>query len=166
MEFESMSYRIRDFLPTDHHFIINVTSRMSEFELKERRQAQQIDNTNIAMLIDAMEEVEADPDTAIFVVEDETRMMPVGFIRLQTQLDYFSKEKHGYIANIAVDIEHEGKGIGRMLMAQAEVWAQDKGYSLLTLNVFEENTRAQEIYKKIGYSKDIIMYSKVLKPKT
>jgi ribosomal protein S18 acetylase RimI-like enzyme len=157
-----MSIRVRLFLPTDSEFIIAIVTRLSEFDLPAWRRADQIDNTNVTALKNAMEQSE--PDTAIFVAEDETEGQLVGFIRLQTQTDYFTGKKHGYISNVAVEKSFEGKGIGRMLLEKAEMWARDKGYDLLTLHVFVENKRAQQIYEKKGFCQDIVRYVKVIAP--
>jgi ribosomal protein S18 acetylase RimI-like enzyme len=157
-----MSIRVRSFLPTDRECINALVIRLSEFDLPEWRQAAQIDDTNISALIDAMEEPE--PDTAIFVAEYEAVGQPVGFVRLQTQIDYFSKEKHGYIANIAVEKSFEGQGVGRMLLEAAEIWAREKGYDRLKLHVFVENERAQRVYEKNGFQQDVIQYVKVIAP--
>jgi RimJ/RimL family protein N-acetyltransferase len=151
-----MSIRVRLFLPTDSEFIIAIVTRLSEFDLPAWRRADQIDNTNVTALKNAMEQSE--PDTAIFVAEDETEGQLVGFIRLQTQTDYFTGKKHGYISSF------EGKGIGRMLLEKAEMWARDKGYDLLTLHVFVENKRAQQIYEKNGFRQDIVRFVKVIAP--
>jgi ribosomal protein S18 acetylase RimI-like enzyme len=110
------------------------------------------------MLKAAMEELE--PHDAIFVAEDENDGQVVGFVRLQTQIDYFSREKLGYISNIAVDKAYEGQGIGRKLIKRAEKWVRDKGFDLLRLHVFVENERAQRIYQENGFQQDIVSYVK------
>ena len=68
----------------------------------------QIEKTNTIMVNQAMEENE--PDNIILVAQDEGDGQVLGFIRIQIQTDYFSKEKLGCIANIAVVKEQEGKG--------------------------------------------------------
>lgn len=157
-----MAISVRSFIPQDKEFVLSLVSRFSEFELPKWRQTDEIDNTNRAALAKAMEQLE--PESAIFVAEDETTG-PVGFIHLQTRIDYFSGEKQGYISDIAVDSSCEGRGIGRMLLGTAENWSREKGYALLTLFVFAGNTHAQQIYEKSGFAQDIIRYAKVIDPK-
>ena len=157
-----MSISVRSFIPQDKEFILSLVSRFSEFELPEWRHTDEIDNTNRLALLKAMEQLE--PESAIFVAEDETTG-PVGFIHLQTRTDYFNGEKQGYISDIAVDSSHEGQGIGRMLLETAESWSREQGYALLTLFVFAGNTHAQQIYKRSGFAQDIIRYAKVIDTK-
>lgn len=156
-----MTISVRPFLPKDSKFILSCVSRFSEFELPEWRRKNEIDHTNRFALMKAMEQLE--PESAIFVAEDETSK-PVGFIHLQTRVDYFNGEKQGYISDIAVDSSFEGRGIGQMLLKTAENWSREKGYALLTLFVFAGNTHALQVYEKNGFAQDIIRYAKVIDP--
>jgi len=154
-----MVFRVRKFTPADSEFITSLVTRFSEFDLPEWRRTNEIDDANRTSLQKAMEQPE--PDSAIFIAEDETGV-PVGFIHLQAQTDYFSGEKHGYISDLAVDKSFEGRGVGRILLETAEEWARTKGYRLLTLYVFAGNTRAQQIYEKHGFSQEVVKYVKVI----
>ena len=157
-----MTVLVRSFVSTDSEFILSLISRFSEFDLPEWRRMNDIDNTNRQALLKAMAEPE--PESAIFVAEEET-VGPVGFVHLQTRIDYFNGEKQGYISDLAVDSAFEGRGIGRMLLETAENWSREQGYALLTLFVFAGNTHAQQVYEKSGFAQDIIRYAKVIDPK-
>ena len=154
-----MTVFIRSFLPTDSEFILSLVSRFSEFDLPEWRRVNDIDNTNRLALLKAMRQPEG--GSAIFVAEDEIAG-PVGFIHLQTQVDYFSGEKQGYISDMAVDSSFEGRGVGRMLLETAANWSRERGDALLTLYVFAGNIHAQHIYEKNGFVQDVIKYAKVI----
>ena len=158
-----MTILVRSFVPQDKDFILSLVSRFSDFELPKWRQTDEIDNTNRLALLKAMEQPE--PESAIFVAEDETAG-PVGFIHLQTRTDYFNGEKQGYISDIAVDSSYEGRGIGRVLLGIAESWSREQGYTVLTLFVFAGNTHAQQIYEKSSFGQDIIRYAKVIDRKS
>jgi len=86
----------------------------------------------------------------------------VGFVRLETQVDYFSGEKHGYISDVAVSKSVEGRGIGRMLLEAAESWARSNGYRLLTLYVFSANARARRVYERYGFQPEVVKYVKLI----
>ena len=155
-----MTIRIRTHQPTDNEFILSLVTRFSEFELPDWRRTDDIDKTSRTSLEHAMQQTE--PDSAIFVAEVENGAL-AGFVHLQTQTDYFSGEKHGYISDLAVDKTFEGRGIGRLLLETAEDWARRKGYALLTLYVFAGNTRAQRVYEKHGFHQEVIKYGKIIK---
>src|SRR5512143_990840 len=121
---KTMSVHVRPYLPADRETISALVTRFSEFDLPDWRSADEIDRTNRLSIQKALEEPEA--GAAILVAEDETQGA-VGFIHLETQVDYFSGEKHGYIADLAVSKSVEGKGVGRMLLEAAESWARSNG---------------------------------------
>ena len=151
-----MVIRVRPFEATDSDFITSLVSRFSEFDLPAWRQKSDIDSATQISLQKAMQESE--PDSAIFIAEDEMGT-PAGFIHLETQIDYFG-EKHGYISDLAVDQSFEGQGVGHLLLETAEVWAQSKGYRLLSLYVFAGNTHARRVYEKHGFDQEVIKYVK------
>ncbi len=155
-----MTIHIRPSLPTDNEYITSLVARFSEFDLPEWRTAVEIDNTNHRSLQKALEQPQ--PGSAIFIAEDEFEG-PVGFIHLETQADYFSGEKHGYVSDLAVSKSFEGRGVGRMLLEAAEAWALANGIRLLSLYVFSGNTRAQRLYEKYGFNQELVKYVKVIK---
>lgn len=157
-----MSIQIRTMTLADKDILLELVKRLSEFELVPWRSSEKIDSANIGYVKDSIED--ADSGDTIYVAEDDQAGRIVGFIRLQTEKDYFTKEKHGYVANLAVDSDYEGQGIGRLLLAAGEAWAKENSYNQLGLHVFVENTRARMIYEKYGFQEDIIKYVKVLEP--
>ena len=61
---------------------------------------------------------------------------------------------------IAVTAAAEGQGAGAALMRAAEDWARGCGYQKLTLNVFEGNRRARQVYERFGYQVETLRYVK------
>ena len=59
------------------------------------------------------------------------------------------------ILSIAVDPNIQGKGIGKLLMAENERRAQQQGYGLIGLNVNHDNAQAIGFYQSIGFEKFI-----------
>ncbi len=157
-----MEIHVRTFELSDRDFIMSLIARFSEIDLPAWRSKLEVDHTNHAALQRAVNVPE--PDSAIFIAETEDGS-PAGFIHLQTQIDYFSGEDHGYISDLAVDKAFEGQGVGRALMNKAEEWAGERGYQLLTLYVFAGNTRAQQLYEKSGFRPEIIKYAKTIRSK-
>jgi ribosomal protein S18 acetylase RimI-like enzyme len=154
-----MNINVRVFQPSDHDFIMSLITRFSDVDLPAWRSRSEVDRTNHMALQKAIHAPE--PDSVIFIAEDEDGRR-AGFIHLQTQIDYFNGEDHGYISDLAVDRSFEGQGVGRALMNKAEEWARQQGYSLLTLYVFAGNTRAQELYEKNGFQPEVIKYAKMI----
>lgn len=156
-----MTIQIRIFNPTDSEFVLSLVGRFSEFDLPGWRSNRELDDANRASLHKSMQET--DSDSVIFIAENESGAR-AGFIHLQTQADYFNGDKNGYVSDLSVEKSFEGRGIGSLLLAKAEEWARQKGYRMMTLYVFANNTRARRLYEKRGFEQEVVKYAKTLKP--
>ena len=56
------------------------------------------------------------------------------------------------VGGLVVDTEARRQGVGRALMAQAEVWAAEQGYAEVRLRSGLHRTEAHEFYQSIGYA--------------
>jgi len=56
-----------------------------------------------------------------------------------------------YVCGVTLFPEYRGLGIGSRLMALAEEHAREKGFTKLSLIVFEENEGAKRLYERLGY---------------
>lgn len=100
-------------------------------------------------------------DPAIYVAESDGVI--VGFVHLCSLEDYYRRRKHGHIGDIVVAADREGQGIATALMARAEEWCRAQGYDWLSLSVFEQNARAERLYHRLGFGRDVIRLLKPLK---
>lgn len=57
------------------------------------------------------------------------------------------------LQRLYVDLDAQGLGLGKTLLDEAETTARKQGYRHMWLGVWEENHRAQHVYKKNGYSR-------------
>ncbi len=73
-----------------------------------------------------------DQNSELFVVEPERR--------------------HGAIAELYVQPEARGKGLGRALIQGCEAWARERGHKLLMIGVLAGNDTALNAYRAAGYS--------------
>ena len=56
-----------------------------------------------------------------------------------------------YICGVALFPEYRNRGIGSRLMNLAEIHSVTKGFTKLSLIVFEENIGAKRLYERLGY---------------
>ncbi len=73
----------------------------------------------------------------------------------------------GEIYAVYLDSGHQGKGYGRKMMAVVEDRLLEMSFTVITLWVFELNSRARRFYQKAGYAADgtrktILIGSRVL----
>jgi ribosomal protein S18 acetylase RimI-like enzyme len=96
-----------------------------------------------------------DPEVSVFVAcgPDD---VPVGYLAMRPESEYFTGERRAYIDHLAVAAHAEGRGIGRLLLAQAEAWARERGCAVLSLDVFAANDRARSLYGRSGFREDFV----------
>jgi ribosomal protein S18 acetylase RimI-like enzyme len=153
-----MSIVIRKYKNGDLQEIISLIPRFSEFELPKWRNEEDISKKTKNLIEESVNDLSEDAE--MFIAEENQVIL--GFILLLTRKDFFTDESHGYISDIAVKKEYEGRGVGRMLLEAAENWAKNKGYRLIVLHALIGNERAKKIYEKFGFEKDNIQYTKIV----
>jgi len=95
----------------------------------------------------------ADEDSGLFVAEAEGEV--IGFVhvvmREAPQYPIFVPRRYAVVDSLAVNASWRAHGVGRALMAQAEVWALGNGASAIELHVWEFNRDAIAFYERLGY---------------
>ena len=94
----------------------------------------------------------ADPaqgEVMLVALDDDDLL--IGFLQLRIEKDWVSKRRTGHIARIAVAERAEGTGVAKALMVEADQWAHENNFPLLTLDVFSTNERAIAFYNHLGY---------------
>ncbi|MCW8807655.1 MAG: GNAT family N-acetyltransferase [Rhodanobacter sp.] len=141
----------------DDDFILGLVTRFVDFTLPPwRRRHECIEGIRQ----DLLKHLEDQPaNSYLFVAEDENGDR-AGFIHLQRTTDFFTGRSNCHVSDLAVLPQHEGKGIGKALLAHAEDWAREHHCQLVTLAVFPGNERARAVYEACGYSTDLLRLAK------
>ncbi|KAB2440122.1 GNAT family N-acetyltransferase [Bacillus luti] len=88
------------------------------------------------------------------VIKEENKVL--GWILIGENVDYFSREKLGFIYELYVFPEYRGRGLSRDLM-EAGIKELKEKYLEIRLNVFAGNF-AKEIYEGFGFvERQVIM---------
>jgi putative acetyltransferase len=90
------------------------------------------------------------PHAAVFVAEADGRI--VG--RLSLARDPHPSSPHVADLGVMVAAEYRGRGIGRLLLAQAVAWAREAGVRKLELHVFPWNEPAIRLYESFGFERE------------
>jgi GNAT superfamily N-acetyltransferase len=143
----------------DRTFILGLVPELLAFgppAWRDRREMIEVDTDVIsASLVGRLE-------GATVLIAEDAAGVPLGFIHLVDERDYYLQSTCGHVADIVVSPEARGRGVGRALLAAAEEWSRDRGYRLLTLNVFVENRGPQALYEATGFKAEVIKYVKAL----
>ena len=86
----------------------------------------------------------------VFVAFDSTGNRN-GFVWVDQILSGFTGKPQAYILDVVVLKEYRRKGIGRMLMAEAEAWAKRNGFDYIGLSVSSRNEAAIALYREEGF---------------
>jgi len=160
---------VRDGTIADRDFVIDTARRFAAFGPPPWRSALEVVAGEVRCLDDFFDGRLQGP--ALLVAQDppspssgfgEASSERLGFAFLEPATDYFSGEEHGHLGMIAVTAEAEGRGAGAALMRAAEDWARGRGYTKLTLNVFEGNRHARAVYERRGFEVETVRYVKIL----
>ena len=90
----------------------------------------------------------ADDDHAVFVAALGDGV--IGFIGVEAR-DHYISGRDGYIGELVVGPEAEGRGVGGALVDAAEAWAAGQGCERLTLQTGAANERARGFYESRGF---------------
>ncbi len=153
-----MTIEVRSVRADDREFVLSATARLSAFGAPRGRTREEIVDGEIRALKVFFDR--PDPPETLLVAEAAGRR--AGFVFLEEKEDYFTGERHGHIGILAVSAEAEGRGAGGALVRAAEAWARGRSYARLTLNVFDGNQHAREVYEHLGFLPDTVKYLKIL----
>ena len=134
-----------------------LTARFADFGLPRWRTADEISVADRPPMMAAIHA--GQPDNAVFVAERGGAV--VGCLHVHAATDFFGRH-HAHISVVSVTAAAEGTGVGHAIVDYAEAWARKRGFSLLTLNVFDGNGRAQRLYEQHGFEPEVVKYVKPL----
>ncbi|MDP1750698.1 MAG: GNAT family N-acetyltransferase [Reyranella sp.] len=86
----------------------------------------------------------------------------LGYVHMRPGKDGVTEEPCGYVSLLAVDKDAEGSGVATQLMAAAEDWARARSYRFLSLDVFADNRRAVDFYRRGGFEAETVRMVKPL----
>jgi ribosomal protein S18 acetylase RimI-like enzyme len=153
-----MPVAIRAATRDDLEFLLSLVPRLSEFGLPPSRDAKALG----AFTKDVVQKTLAEDAVKSLILVAEQDGKALGFIQLEEEKEFFTGEAHGYIANLAIAKEAEGKGVGKALMQVAEAWSKERGYRYLSLYVFGTNHHARRFYETLGYDEDSLELTKLI----
>jgi len=152
--------RVRPATPETASFVLTLVPHLVAFGPPPWRSVRQMIDTDALVIDRTLQGLSAG---ATVLVAEDSGGKPLGFIHVCGEPDYYTRRDCGHIADLVVAPEARGRGVGEALMMAAEQWAHDRGYSLLTLNVFVGNTHARALYERIGFGAETVRYVKELR---
>jgi GNAT superfamily N-acetyltransferase len=94
--------------------------------------------------------IEGNADSRVLVAADADGLV-LGWVHV-FGLHLMESEGAAEVGGLVVDSRVRGRGIGRSLMAAAEAWALERGYTRVTLRSNTIRTETHRFYLGLGYS--------------
>ena len=150
---------IREYNPaTDMQHVLELSKRLTGFDFPDRIDVDFLSNVQRENLSADLED--SPMQSVIFVAEEDG--IALGFVQLQVEKDWISRQRHAHLERLAVARAAEGKGIAKELMAYAEKWAKANNFPMITLNCFTTNKRAIGFYEHLGFEAETVKMAKQL----
>ncbi len=155
------SVRIRKASRKDFNFILHLSAETLSRELTayerehiSQRRLVNVMGKNLRRLMGASGMV-------TLVAETDTGER-AGFVMVGRSASVFTDQEQAFVYDIAVAPEFRRRGIGRVLMEQAEAHARDHGMAFITLMVDSHNEAARALYTKLGFQESKLLMRKLL----
>ncbi len=111
----------------------------------------------LAEYIAIYEEARQEGNYTIIALEENNQILALMGYRKLTD---FVRGRHLYIDDLVVTEKARSKGLGAVLLKQAEQIAQEKGYKVLRLCTGIENKRGMNFYETHSWTKRAYAYTK------
>lgn len=144
-----MSLQIREVNVEDAKLLLEINNKLDEETIYRAYQPGERTET-IESLKLKLNEIINSANSTIFVAELNGELIGL----LEVMGGIYNRNKHSAHLVIAVLKEFWGLGIGRKLIENCINWAEANKIHRLDLSVFTNNTKAIELYEKMGFEKE------------
>ena len=101
----------------------------------------------------------------VLAVAGSTIVAAMGFA-IDEDAAYVSDDvrRHGTVTDLVVHEEWRGRGIGRLLLAEAERLTREAGLRRLTIGALAANDKAERTYRAFGFEPYVSILVKTIEP--
>jgi ribosomal protein S18 acetylase RimI-like enzyme len=97
-----------------------------------------------------------DPDKAVLVADDNGDVVGYAYAAVEGY-DYMAlRGPAGVLQDVIVDLEHRGRGVGRLLLKAALEFFRSRSVPRVVLLTAEQNEAAQRLFASIGFRRTMI----------
>jgi len=151
---------IRQALPSDATFVSGLSPRLSGVPGPSWHDLAAMEGFQDRYMAATFSPAELEGASTLIAETADGRRL--GYIHVRPGKDGVSDEPCGYVSLLALDKGAEGTGVARRLMEAAEDWARARCYRLLSLDVFADNRRAIDFYRRGSFKRETIHMVKPL----
>ena len=93
-------------------------------------------------------------ESVIFLAEDESNNKAMGFVQLYPVFTSVGMKRIWLLNDLFVHPDHRKKGVAEALMEKSREFAVETNAKGIILETQKTNSRAQNLYDKLGYKRD------------
>ena len=158
-----MAITLRTALPADRDAIVELIHRLNVFEaglIKDRRR----DYAGAEAYYDELIQRLAPRGGRIVLAEEDGIIVAAMGFSLDKDAAYVSEDaiRYGAVTDLIVHEEWRGRGIGPMLLGEAERLTREEGLKRLMIGVLVNNENAEKAYRKFGFEPYVALMKKEL----
>lgn len=155
--------RLRNALPRDREAVIDLIHALNVFEADLTGDRKRV-RPAAAAYYDELQQRLAKRQGRIVLAEAEDVVVAAMGFSLDEDAAYVTDDvrRHGTVTDLVVHEEWRGRGVGRILLAEAERLTRAAGLRRLAIGVLTENGRAERMYRAFGFDPYVSILVKAL----
>ena len=159
-----MNFTVRPLKPFEVDDVVRLWRRLAE-DPSASGATLIVDDENTGRFKEFLKGLSRDDENQVLVSEIDGKI--VGFIMFAKQARSMLRLRHSHamITDLYVDEEHRRHGIAYMMVKGCLDYLRSRNIEHVRVNVVANNTPARELYKKLGFTDDMITMNKPLELK-
>ena len=158
-----MAITLRTAFPADRDAVVSLIRQLNVVEADLTGDRLRDHSAANAYHEELLERLAKRDGRVILAEEDGEVLAAMGFV-VQTDAAYMveSVREYAVVTDLVVDARFRGRGIGQMLLREAERLAREAGLKRLTIAALVANERAERTYREFGFEPYVTIMTKAL----
>ena len=158
-----MTITLRTAFPADRDAVVSLIRQLNVVEADLTGDRLRDHHAASAYHEELLERLAKRDGRVILAEEDGEVLAAMGFV-VQTDAAYMveSVREYAVVTDLVVDARFRGRGIGQMLLREAERLAREAGLKRLTIAALVANERAERTYREFGFEPYVTIMTKAL----
>jgi GNAT superfamily N-acetyltransferase len=158
-----MAIRLRTALSSDREAVVELIHQLNVFEAGLVGDRRQDYGAARAYYSELLQRISRNGGRIVLAMEGRQIIAAMGFC-LDEDAAYIVNEvrRHGTVTDLIVAEEWRGRGIGQMLLQEAERLTREAGFTRLLIGALAANERAERTYRAFGFRPYVTILTKDL----
>lgn len=163
MSASSSSALLRTALPADRDTVVDLIHALNLFEADLTGDRKRDRGAALAYYDELMQRLAKRNGRIVLAEIDGVVVAAMGF-SLDEDAAYVTDDvrRHGTVTDLIVHEEWRGRGVGRLLLEEAERLSREAGYTRLVIGALVANDKAERTYRAFGFEPYVSILAKTL----